>query len=361
MSATTSASSTLVDADAEVRAALINSPGGEPELGSVVLPARTPGTTRVAVVAAPLNPLDLVIASGTFHSVRHESPYVPGSECVGLVLESESHAVGSWVYGECHPGPETSGAFATAAIIPDADLLPLPGGLDPVVAAAAGNAGTAAYLSLVEVAGLQAGETVLVLGATGAVGQLAVQVAHQRGAGRVVGVGRDRTALERLLGSGADAVVDLRAGEDAEALASRLLAAAGPADVVLDGIYGTPLEAALTICAPRARIVNIGNAAGATATIPAGLLRGRQLTLAGFAGLHTPLEDKRAGLTWLWSAIARGELQIEIRTFRLEDLPAAWRTQATSPHAKCVVVHDDRHLSLTRTPLEQPMTRASQT
>jgi NADPH2:quinone reductase len=320
-----------------IRAAIVDAPGAEPRLGAVTLPPRTPGTTLVAVVAAPLNPLDLVIASGTFHSVRHEEPYVPGSECAGVVLDSDRYPPGSLVYAECHASPATPGAFAARVRVADENLLPLPDGLDPVLAAAVGNSGTAAFMPLGD-AGLRPGETVLVLGATGAVGQLAVQVAHLSGAGRVIGVARDQVALKRLLALGADAVVELRADEGSEELAVRLLAAAGPADVVLDGLYGVPLEAALQVCAPRARVVNIGNPAGATALVPAGLLRGKQLTLSGFAGLHTPLRDKRAALTWLWAALAHGDLRIEVRTFPLAELPAAWRAQAVSPHAKCVIL-----------------------
>ena len=362
MTATGSATVGSTTAALDVRAAVVEPGNANPVLRALALPARNVGTTLVQVVAAPLNPLDLLIASGTFHSVRHDAPYVPGSECVGVVRESASFAPGSWVYGECRPSPEAPGAFATHVLLPDENLLRLPDGLDPVAAAAVGNSGTAAYMPLVETAGMRTGETVLVLGATGAVGQLAIQIARLRGAGRVVGVGRDAAALQRLLELGADAVVDLRADEPVDGLAARLLAAAGPTDVVLDGVYGRPLEAALQMCAPRARIVNIGNAAGATAVIPAGLLRGRQLTLSGFAGLHTPLQDKRAGLTWLWSAMAAGGLQVEVRAFPFDELPAAWRAQATSPHAKCVVVHGDRRqLGRTPTPLGHPTTDESET
>jgi NADPH:quinone reductase-like Zn-dependent oxidoreductase len=327
-----------VASESGVRAAVIDAPGAEPRLGSVVLPPRTPGTTLIAVTAAPLNPLDLLIASGAFHSARHEAPYVPGSECVGTVLDSDRYPPGSLVYAECHASPATPGSFATQVLVADEDLLPLPDGLDPVLAAAVGNSGTAAFMPLVEEAGLRPGETVLVLGATGAVGQLAVQVAHRKGAARVIGVARDRAALGRLPALGADAVVELRADEASEELAARLLAAAGPVDVVLDGLYGVPLEAALRVCAPRARVINVGNSAGATVQIPAGLLRGKQLTVSGFAGLHTPLRDKRAALTWLWTALACGELQLEVRTFPLEGSAAAWRAQTVSPHAKCVIL-----------------------
>lgn len=324
-----------------VLAAIVDFPGADPRLGSIPAPLRTPGRTRIQVAAAPLNPLDLLIASGNFHSARHVSPYVPGSECVGVVLNSDSYAPGSWVYAECSPSPHSPGAFATEVLVADEDVLPLPDGADPVLAAAVGNSGTAAFLPLVEVAGMRSGETVLVLGATGAVGQLAVQIAHRRGAGRVIGVGRDQAALQRVLALGADDVVALRAGESADELAARLLAVAGPVDVVLDGIYGVPVEAALRICAPRARVVNVGNLAGATAEIPAGLLRGKQVTLSGFAGLHTPLRDKQPALTWLWNALTRGELQVAVQTFPLPDLPTAWKEQASSPHAKCVVLPDD--------------------
>ncbi|MEC3978027.1 zinc-binding dehydrogenase [Amycolatopsis sp. H20-H5] len=154
----------------------------------------------------------------------------------------------------------------------------------------------------------------------------------------MVGVARDQAALQRLHGLGADATVDLRPKETAADLADRILAVAGPVDVVLDGVYGLPFEAALQACAPYARVINIGSAAGTTAQIPAGALRAKQLTLSGFAGVHTPLQAKRTALDWLWAAVICGELQVEVRAIPLEQLPAVWRAQAHSPHEKCVVV-----------------------
>ncbi len=170
------------------------------------------------------------------------------------------------VYAECHASPAAPGPLASHVLVADDDLLPLPVGTDPVLGAAVGNSGTAAFMPLVDLAGLRRGETVLVLGATGAVGQLAVQIAHARGAGRVVGVARDRAALEQLLTLGADAVVALDPDESPESLGRRLAEAAGPVSVVLDSLFGVPLEAALRACGPRARVVNIGNPAGADAS-----------------------------------------------------------------------------------------------
>lgn len=325
---------------ASILAASVDAPGEEPQVRSVSVPARGAGTTSLRVLAAPLNPLDLLIASGTFHSAHYDDPYVPGSEFVGVVEESDAHATGSLMYGECHASPTAPGAFAERVVVPDDDLLPLPTGVDPVLAAAVGNSGIAAFLPLVGTARLRPGETVLVLGATGAVGRLAVQIAHQHGAGRVVGVARNVETLEQLLTIGADAVVALRADEDSDELASRLRESTGSVDVVLDCLYGAPLEAALQVCAPHARVVNVGHSAGPTARIAAGVLRGRQITLIGFAGLHTPLAEKRAGLEWLWGALAAGRLRTEVTPIRLSELPAAWRAQARSPHTKYVVVPD---------------------
>ena len=158
----------------------------------------------------------------------------------------------------------------------------------------------------------------------------------------MIGVGRDRAALERLLALGANGVVNLRPGESADELAARLLAVAGPVDIVLDGLFGVPLDmwAALRVCAPRARLLNIGNSAGPTAQLPAGVLRGKQLTLSGFAGLHTPLVEKRVALEWLWAKVSSGELRVDVKTFPLQELPSAWRDQAASPHAKYILTHD---------------------
>src|SRR3954454_20732859 len=129
------------DEEDGVAAGIVDAPGAEPRVGRVALPPRTPGTTLLSVVAAPLNPLDLLIASGTFHSARHDDPYVPGSECVGVVLESDVCSPGSRVYAECPPTPAAPGAFAAQVVVGDEDLLPLADDVDPVSAAAVGNSG----------------------------------------------------------------------------------------------------------------------------------------------------------------------------------------------------------------------------
>jgi NADPH2:quinone reductase len=321
-----------------VVAAIIKGPGAPPHLGTVGLPALTPGHSVLRVLAAPLNPLDLLIASGTFHSARHEQPYVPGSECVGVVVRSQRHALGTPVYAQCQAGPDRPGSLATHLVVQDEEIVALPHGLDAATAAAVGNSGVAAYVPLIETAGLQAGETVLILGATGAVGQLAVQIARSREAARVVGVARNQSALDRLLRLGADAVVALLPGESENDLVARLSDAAGPVDVLLDGLFGVPLQAALKVCARHGRVVNIGNLAGPTAVLSAGSLRSKQLTLTGFAGLHMSMKEKQTALGWLWRQVIDAAIEVDVRTSALRDIAATWSVQQSSPHAKCVVV-----------------------
>jgi NADPH2:quinone reductase len=321
-----------------VVAAIIDGPGASPHLGRVGLPSLTPGHSVLRVLAAPLNPLDLLVASGTFHSARHEQPYVPGSECVGVVVRSQRHAPGTPVYAQCQAGPDRPGSLATHLVVQDDEIVALPHGLDVVAAAAVGNSGVAAYVPLIETADLQAGETVLILGATGAVGQLAVQIARGHGAANVVGVGRNQSALDRLLRLGADAAVALLPGEPQDDLAARLGDAAGPVDVVLDGLFGVPLQAALQCCAPHARVVNIGNPSGPTAVLSAGLLRSKQIALSGFAGIHMSMNAKQRALGWLWRQIIDAAIEVDVRTSELRDIAATWSMQQSSPHAKCVVV-----------------------
>jgi NADPH2:quinone reductase len=225
-----------------------------------------------------------------------------------VVVRSGRHALGTQVYAQCQAGPNTPGSLATHVVVSDDDVIALPRGVNPVTGAALGNSGVAAYMPLIETARLQAGETVLILGATGVVGQLAVQIARSQEAAKVIGVGRSRSALDRLLELGADAVVALRPDEAEDDLAARLFDAAGAVDVVLDGLYGVPLQAALKVCAPHGRIVNIGSPAGSTALLPAGLLRSQQLTLTGFAALHISLKAKQEALMWHSSGLGAHRL-----------------------------------------------------
>lgn len=327
---------------APMLAAIVDEPGALPRAGTVPQPTRGPGQTLIEVRAAALNPLDLMIASGKVPMLTYDEPYVPGIECVGTVIESDTFATGTSVYAEAHPSPNSPGAFATHLVAADRSVIPLPDGVDPEKAVAVGNAGVAAYVPLVDIAGLEPGDTVLILGATGAVGQLATQIARGKGAGRIVAVGRDEATLSALRDRGADETVAIAEDDDPVSLAEKLRHAVGPdgANVVLDTVFGAPFEAALAVCAPNAHVVNVGHFAGAIVPLNAAVLRGRQLTISGFAAFLTSLSEKAAALEWLWGGLDSGEVTVDVVTHSIDGIATAWANQALSPHAKNVVTFE---------------------
>src|SRR5690349_10375178 len=209
---------------------------------------------------------------------------------------------------------------------------PLPDGLDAGVAVSLGIAGLAAWLPLTRRADLRAGETVLILGASGVVGQVAVQAAKLLGASRVVAAARDRATLERLRERGADATVVLE-GDYAGALS----AAAGDGyDVVLDTVFGPPLQVALAGTAPGARVVTVGAAAGQTAEISFGEII--QRTLIGHSNQQAPFEARRSAYADMARHAAAGEITVEVDRLPLSRIDEAWRRQAEGPHRKIGLV-----------------------
>ena len=209
---------------------------------------------------------------------------------------------------------------------------PVPDGLDAGLAVALGIAGLAAWVPLTWRANLEPGETVLVLGASGVVGQIAVQAAKLLGAGRVVAAARDREALERLRDRGADATVVLD-GDYAQELED---AAGAGFDVVLDPVYGPPLEAAMRATAQGARIVTVGANAGYTATFSVGEIFGR--TLMGHAGQSVPLEVRREAYERMARHAAAGEITVDVARVPLSHVSEAWERQAHGPHRKIALV-----------------------
>jgi NADPH2:quinone reductase len=317
-------------------AAIIDRLGGVPHRGLVDAPTRAPGQTLVEVTAAALNPLDLLIAAGGFYAGSPQPPYVPGKEGVGRVLESDTLAPGTRVWFETPGGVGGDGAFAALAAVDDARTLPAADGVDDALAASLGIAGMAAWLALSWRAGLQPGETVLVLGATGVVGSIAVQLAKLLGAGRVVAAGRNQAALGRTRALGADAVVVLDGvGDMAAAFRD---AAAGEIDVTVDPVFGEPMLAAARASARGARIVQLGEAAAPTVALPSGLVRGRMLEILGLSHFGTPDSAKATAYRELLAHAAAGRLVVDIEQRPLARVADLWRVQGRSPNRKLVVL-----------------------
>ncbi|HEU4451035.1 MAG TPA: zinc-binding alcohol dehydrogenase family protein [Gaiellaceae bacterium] len=319
-----------------MRAALVTEIGRLPELGEAPEPARGAGEALVRVLAVPLNPIDVNVAAGRFYGGHPPLPFVAASEAVGRVVDGESLAAGTlvWAHG-AGLGVARDGVLRELLAVPEDVLVAVPDGTDPALAGALGVAGVAGWLPVTYRARVREGETVLVLGATGTVGIVALQAARLLGAGRIVAAGRRPEALARARRLGADAVVSLAEDDLAGAL-QEACGGEGP-DYVVDPLWGEPVAAAARAAARGARIVNIGQSAGAVAPLASADVRGKQLEILGYSNFGTPREVMDREYLRLLEHAAAGEVEVEIERFPLERLAEAWQRQADGAGAKIVV------------------------
>ncbi|MGH8946148.1 MAG: quinone oxidoreductase family protein, partial [Acidimicrobiia bacterium] len=241
-----------------MRAAQVAEIGSPPRPVTLPDPVPAERETLIAVTAASLNPVELRVASGRMPGAS--PPYVPGLEGVGTVIESPDLPAGTRVRFENDlPGFGKDGSIRQLAVADRLALFELPESVEDPVAAAAGVVGITSELAL-RLAGMSGGERVTVLGATGGVGQMAVQLAAARGASAVVAVGRHQPALDWLESHGATASVTL---DDASDLSEALQeAAGGPIDIVVDPLWGLPAMAAIAALGDHGRLVSVGNTSG---------------------------------------------------------------------------------------------------
>jgi NADPH:quinone reductase len=289
------------------------------------------GEALVEVLAVPLNPVDIAVGAGRFYGGHPPVPFVAGCECIGRVADSGEVA---WVNG-AGLGTKRDGTLAERVAAPKSALAPIPNGADPVLAGALGIAGLAGWLPLAWRAPLEGGETVLVLGATGAVGLVAVQAAKIFGAGRVVAAGRSAEGLERAREAGADETV--RLGEEDS---RRFREACGDqgADVIIDPLWGKPLAAALDAAARGARVVNIGQSAGPETTITSANVRGKELEILGYSNFGTPRDIIAREYRRLVELGMAGDVRLDVERVPFEDAPSAWERQAAGGRSKLVIV-----------------------
>ena len=313
-------------------AAVVSEIGQLPELAERPEPEAGVGRVVLDVVAAPLNPLDVAVANGRFYGGHPPLPYVPGCEAVA---ETEDGRL-VWAFGD-GLGLERDGTLAERAAVDRASLVDVPEGADPALAAALGIAGLAGWVPLARRARVRAGETVLVLGATGTVGLVAVQAARMLGAGRVVAAGRNEDGLERARRLGADAVVRLDESHDVAETLRDACGADGPS-LVVDPLWGPALAAALPAAAHGARIVHVGQSAGPETVLPSSLVRGRELEVLGYSTFALPRDVLAEEYRTLVGHALAGRIQVELERVRLACAPEAWRRQAGGPGRKLVVL-----------------------
>jgi NADPH:quinone reductase-like Zn-dependent oxidoreductase len=311
-----------------VLAAVLETPGEAPVVREHPDPVDRPGHTVVAVTAAPIVPLDQLVASGTSYFGRPATPYVPGTQGVGVVARSDVLPVGTRAFFATTAGiVPGDGSLAERCQVPDDAVVPLDPDVSDPAAAALGMSAVAAWMALTDRGRLQPGERVLVLGAGGAVGQVAVAAAKVIGAGRVVAVCRSAEAQERARSAGADAVVPL-AG-DVDELTERFReACGGSVDVVVDPVFGAAATAASRVLADRGRLVNLGGAAGDTAEFSSAVLRSRTAEVLGYTNAGLTADQRRSALEAVFRHAGAGRLSVAHEVVPLSEAAGAWRRQA---------------------------------
>jgi NADPH:quinone reductase len=314
-----------------MRAAVVREIGTLPEAGEVPEPEAAEGRERLDVLAAGLNPIDIAVCAGRYFGGHPELPYVPGAEGVARLPDGRL----GYLHGD-GLGTTRNGTFAEHVLFASDQAFPVPDGLEPELAGSLGAAGLAGFVPLTWLAPVRPDDIVLVLGATGTAGIVAVQTAKLLGAARIVAAGRDDAALERARERGADAVVRLDEGVDlAEAFRE---ACGGSPTLVFDPLWGEPVRAAVEAAAQGARIVNLGQSAGPETTLRSGAVRGKALQILGYQNFGVPRDVLSEHYVRLGEHVVRGEIVVDVEMVPLEQIGDAWQRQAESPHVKLVVV-----------------------
>lgn len=312
-----------------MNAAILHALGKPPRFEEFPKPIPGEGEVMVHVRAASLKPVDKQMASGSHYASLRELPVVCGIDGVGSLDDGTRVFFG---------GPRRPyGAMAELTVLRRAQCFPVPDGLSDDIAAALPNPGVSAWLSLKSRAKLASGETVLILGATGVTGKLAVQIAKLLGAGRVVAAGRNEQVLSTLHNLGADATIQIdKRGQDLTEAFAREAGDTG-FQVVIDYLWGRPTEALLAaltrnefaVAASETRLVQAGESAGSTMTLPAAVLRSTPLTILGTAGM--PSQDVLIeALQQVMAYGASDKLRIDTERVPLADIEAAWQREQRS-------------------------------
>jgi NADPH2:quinone reductase len=307
-----------------MNAAIVDSFAEAPRYGSFADPVAEAGEVLVEVEAAGLHPIVKALANGTHYGSTGALPFIPGVDGVGRLAD------GTRVYFGVSRPP--FGTFAEGAVTNAALSVRLPDGLDSVTAAGIANPGMSSWVALQMRAQFRAGESVLILGATGTAGQLAVQIAKRLGARRVVGAGRNPEALAAAKNFGADAVVSLEQPRESLVAAFRSEIADHGVDVVLDYLWGESAECCLAAIAQkglshaarRIRFVQIGQSAAPTITLPAATLRSSGLELLGSGFGSASMEEIFRALAEFFREAVKTPFVTKIQAAALRDVESLW-------------------------------------
>jgi NADPH:quinone reductase-like Zn-dependent oxidoreductase len=291
----------------------------------------------IDVLASGLHPRVRSQANGSHYTSTDQLPLVPGIDGVGRRSD------GSLVYFVLLD--TAYGAMAEHTVIDTRRSIPLPPGADPIVVAAAMNPGMSSWVALQQRIRFTTGQSVLVLGATGSAGQLAIQIAKHLGAGTVLAAGRAADKLAALGGLGADDTIDLSA--DPELVADDFRTKAANVDVVLDYLWGRPAESAIMPLLmgreDRTRLISwvqIGAIAGASMSLPSAALRQANIHFLGSGQGSVTTSGFLSTLPRLAAEIDRGSFSIDAVAKPLADVELVWNAPTAGPTERIVLTTD---------------------
>jgi NADPH:quinone reductase-like Zn-dependent oxidoreductase len=309
-----------------MNAALVDSFENPPHYTSFAGPTPTADEVLIEVTAAGLHPIVKSLAKGTHYGSTGQLPLIPGVDGVGRKPDGTRV-----LFGASHP---PFGTMAEKSLTRSHTCFAIPDSLDDATVAAMMNPAMSSWGALEHRAQFVAGESILILGATGSAGHLAVQIARRFGAKRIVAVGRNSQSLEETKSLGADSTISLNQDHDALTDAFRSELAGNKIDVVLDYLWGAPAEALLAAVvqkgldhdAARLRYVQIGNMAGPNITLHAATLRSSGLELIGSGFGSVSMEKIFASLRSVLAEAATKPFQIKFTTAPLSDVEKLWNS-----------------------------------
>lgn len=308
-----------------MKAAVVKQAGTQPVWAEFDEPLASREQGVVKVGASALSRLTRGRASGEHYSSSKTYPFVAGVDGAGRLDDGRR----VYFFGPAAP----FGAMAERTLVPLEHCLPLADSIDDIDAAAIAIPGMSSWAALTERAAFVAGETVLINGATGSSGQLAVQVAKRLGADKIVVTGRNRAMLEKLQDMGADTAITLDGDEAALSRAFEAQCAEG-VDIVLDYLWG-PSARALLIAAARAseaqralRFVQIGSMSAQEIALPAAVLRSSAISLLGSGLGSVAMPRLFAAMQAVLNAAAEGGLHVETKAVPMPHLADHWNDDA---------------------------------
>ncbi|MCW1964418.1 quinone oxidoreductase family protein [Chryseobacterium viscerum] len=314
-----------------MKAAVVFEKGSIPQYADFPEPEVQENEILVSVKAASIKNLDRARAGGNHYSTENQEhqPMVIGTDGAGY-LEN-----GNKVYFFSKKGTVSEKAAADKKMI-----IPIPEELDFSLAAALPNAVMGSAMALKFKAGMQQGNTVLINGATGITGRIAVQIARLYGAGRVIVTGRNEESLQSLLELGADEVISLKLDDHDFKQKIKEIHNQTLIDIVLDYIWGHSVEMILSAFkgdgtfSHKTKLVTIGGMSGDTIQLSSQILRGTDIQISG-SGLGSWTKEESALLfseiiPEMYQAAVEGKIKMETKEVDIKNIEASWNAEIQS-------------------------------